>query len=548
MSFPQCKECGKYLDRFLVTLGSLVTRHQKKEEEAHRLQKIDTDIANLGKNTDSLNKEIQNLKKFVEKNKDFDPALVLGERVKKKEQFDSMTQNLFSNLQKIYHASGDDAEAKKKLQDLEESLQAQVVMPLQTLFSELAEPGNPAASTMTTKAVKKSEQDKYVQKVQYLFDSLEKLNIISESEKQALVSKSTVRFVYPKQGKQEKSAFTQLNNYVKEIKAWKTQLLKSEKKEITKRKIARGKKAVLVALAPVVVFAASYLIYQAYKYTAGILKKIEKQLKNIVQKFTKAFTIFLEQISDKPQAALGFMVVLAITLNISLHQAGLVENSRTQSLSASKQLVGRSVADFMKSGFLIEFNKKYNSYFKRAGILMQPATIIIISRLLSSAFAPAPAVATAGSTTENSSQEQPKPAYTFDEALRDAVKSLGPSVAGFAFFFADAQRKNVYAKSSKEQKNLLFDASGHAGVTLLNAMGTFAVKPENKFERGVVLAWLLCTWLSTTVTIIFYHTVPEYVVGMLLGITINTLTSSAFGTTDGPATLEKIKEVFFVKA
>ena len=92
--------------------------------------------------------------------------------------------------------------------------------------------------------------------------------------------------------------------------------------------------------------------------------------------------------------------------------------------------------------------------------------------------------------------------------LEVAIRSVATTGTGAYLYAALFGRHGVYATSP-------FDPSGHALLGQLNVLNMGQSIAEIILKHLLKMFWSTAYLISATTTIVFYHTVPEYLVGLL---------------------------------
>ena len=216
----------------------------------------------------------------------------------------------------------------------------------------------------------------------------------------------------------------------------------------------------------------------------NLSEKIEKT-SNFVSNMVNAF---IKKHRRNPLFIVVVVVAISIATHYLVHNMGLISASRN--LGSDKANIHRAVGKIPFLGAILRpLNKYLNMLVKKGGIFAQPALIIGLKRFIQS-------VGTNGFLNAI-------------EHLEMVVRSLSTSATGSMLYYYLFSRHGVFANSP-------FDPSGHSLLGHINVLNMSDVESLDNIEIAIKNVWTVCYLISAATTIIFYHTVPEYLVGMLM--------------------------------
>ena len=202
---------------------------------------------------------------------------------------------------------------------------------------------------------------------------------------------------------------------------------------------------------------------------------------------TKIIEEYIKKYSNNPVNIIIVIIAIAIGTHYLVHHLGLVTASRA--LNSNKKAIHSAVRHIPLVGSVLgPINYYLNLMIKKIGVFAQPSIIISFRRFMKS-------IGTEG----------------FFQALKEleiALRSVATTGTGAYLYAALFGRHGVYATSP-------FDPSGHALLGQLNVLNMTEVDSRDNLETLIKNVWSTAYLISAATTIVFYHTVPEYLVGLL---------------------------------
>jgi len=189
-----------------------------------------------------------------------------------------------------------------------------------------------------------------------------------------------------------------------------------------------------------------------------------------------------------PESFVVLLILIAVFLNIALHRRGLVKHTMTiipESISNDRGLkreyLKKTIPSELKTVFpalILRMNNIINDIIKRAGIFVQPGILNAVFSII---------------------RGEP-----LDTVLNgDAMRHLINSGSGFG----------IYPKMTKALRQVsLDDVSGHGFLGMINILNSFQTE-----DNALKFIWLSAISLNAIITIIYFHTVPEYLAGLAIG-------------------------------
>ena len=189
-----------------------------------------------------------------------------------------------------------------------------------------------------------------------------------------------------------------------------------------------------------------------------------------------------------PESFVVLLILIAIFLNIALHKRGLVKHTMTtipDSISNDRGLkreyLKKTIPNELKTvfpAFILKMNNIINNIIKRAGIFVQPGILNAVFGII---------------------RGEP-----LDTVLNgDAMRQLINSGSGF----------KIYPKMTKALRQVgMDDLSGHGFLGMINIVNSFQAE-----DNALKYIWLSAISLNAIITIIYFHTVPEYLAGLAIG-------------------------------
>jgi hypothetical protein len=495
---PICPDCGKkkknFVDLYLqVLLGyEVAERRQEVRAVASRLRRLES---SLGAKLDAIKAELDI--EFVG-----DPG-------------GGAQQNLAAGASRLveeflseHRGEIEDEEEQRKF--LLSQLETNVGKPLQDflLRSQQGEEGGDA------------DYRSYQAKVEALADKCAELGVVTD--RQVFVEKCSVRLT------------RRSSESVKEAYSLFLKGVQSQEEELLGRARRRQQKAVVVTVFVSVVLA--YLAYQGLKYLRGIWRNKLQEAKTVVSKLVNFLRAQLSPLKY-PELALIFFVIMASLAHVGLHRGGRVGRSKYlmsrdpgQKESEKNRIRGdnpgyseveveeaygreykksihREVARAVPRS-VYEFNKTYNGLFKLAAPFLQPATVILLKRVVQDMY------------SDKDKRGIAELRNVLSVRGKEAVRATAPSLAAAGGYWALFREPGRGGGGGLLRGGGDFDLSGHALLMQLNAIATVKLRPKDGFEHAVVLIWLVCCLIQATTTIVFYHTIPEYLSGLILAYAI----------------------------
>lgn len=246
-----------------------------------------------------------------------------------------------------------------------------------------------------------------------------------------------------------------------------------------------------------------------YKLRIANMEIIRKsnELKNdeiaILGKFHKKY----KEKTLPPESFVVLLILISIFLNIALHKRGLVKHTMTtmpdnrreifegynkyrmvdfESLSADRALkreyLKKKIPNELKTvfpDFILKMNNVINGIIKRAGIIVQPGVLNAVFGII---------------------RGEPLDAVLNGTAMRQIINS--------------GSGTGIYPKMTKALRQVgMDDLSGHGFLGMINIVNSFQTEEDNALKY----IWLSAISLNAIITIIYFHTVPEYLAGLVIG-------------------------------
>ena len=177
-------------------------------------------------------------------------------------------------------------------------------------------------------------------------------------------------------------------------------------------------------------------------------------------------------------------ILITFAFHYLVHMSGSpIRVSCSRALGCDKHAIDEYIGKIPYIGMILgQLNQCLNVLVKKGGIFLQPAVFIGLKRLVRN---------------------------TKMRSLQIIITSVLITAMGSSVYYCLFSRSGLF-------HNSFFDPSGHALLGFLNIFNMCGIKPADIIEKRINAVWAIFFLISASNTIIFYHTIAEYLTGILM--------------------------------